>query len=266
MCCSARLAYANFTLSLRDRLSGFKSSALHLRIRRCMLQDGAKYLSVCERLNETPQQHLSSMVQLALFPVPGGGPAPARTPLKTVQLPTRRALQDATNGADICTQASGKMADEMSIPLPSALPNVPSLPLAQEQQQSMSGSRRSLARGSAIKRSRSPSPASDCAAAHVGAVARTPPPDITLRVVCNEAQGTLCVASGRVTLDSGKEMTATQFEQHAGCGSAKKWKTSLRILPGQVEECPGGALHLLCVHALDPSLLCYWQLGAHFRL
>jgi hypothetical protein len=32
-----------------------------------------------------------------------------------------------------------------------------------------------------------------------------------------------------------------QYEQHAGCGSAKKWKASLRIEPGAVRECPRGA-------------------------
>jgi hypothetical protein len=32
-----------------------------------------------------------------------------------------------------------------------------------------------------------------------------------------------------------------QYEQHAGCGSAKKWKASIRIEPGAVRECPRGA-------------------------
>lgn len=52
-------------------------------------------------------------------------------------------------------------------------------------------------------------------------------------------------------------MTATQFEQYAGAGSAKKWKTSLRILPGQVPECPPGvpAAHL-------PTSLAPQALGA----
>jgi hypothetical protein len=31
-----------------------------------------------------------------------------------------------------------------------------------------------------------------------------------------------------------------QYEQHAGCGSAKKWKSSLRIEPGAVPECLRG--------------------------
>ena len=70
--------------------------------------------------------------------------------------------------------------------------------------------------------------------------ARLVPEDLTLEVVCVDTVATLYPATCRVRVN-GKEMTATQFEQHAGAGSAKKWKTSLRILPGQVPECPPGA-------------------------
>jgi hypothetical protein len=35
--------------------------------------------------------------------------------------------------------------------------------------------------------------------------------------------------------------TPTQFEQHGGAGSAKKWKASLRLEPGGVPECPANS-------------------------
>lgn len=70
--------------------------------------------------------------------------------------------------------------------------------------------------------------------------ARLVPEDLTLQVVCVDTVATLYPANCRVRVN-GKEMTATQFEQYAGAGTAKKWKTSLRILPGQVPECPQGA-------------------------
>lgn len=38
-----------------------------------------------------------------------------------------------------------------------------------------------------------------------------------------------------------RTFSATQFEQHGGAGSAKKWKASLRIEPGAVPECPPDA-------------------------
>jgi SAND domain len=65
------------------------------------------------------------------------------------------------------------------------------------------------------------------------------PTDITLQVICNNVAGLLNPATCKV-VHEGKEMTATQFEHFAGCGSAKKWKASLRIVPGQVPECPRG--------------------------
>jgi hypothetical protein len=73
------------------------------------------------------------------------------------------------------------------------------------------------------------------------------PEDLALEVICNDTVATLYPASCRVHVN-GKDMTATQFEQYAGAGSAKKWKTSLRILPGQVPECPQG-MELCRMHA-----------------
>jgi SAND domain len=77
------------------------------------------------------------------------------------------------------------------------------------------------------------------------------PADLRLEVVCNDMTGTLNPATCKVAYE-GKEMTATQFEAHAGAGTAKKWKTSLRILPGQVPECSPGVLLL---PALAPFML-----------
>jgi hypothetical protein len=74
------------------------------------------------------------------------------------------------------------------------------------------------------------------------------PTDISLEVICNNMQAILNPATCKV-IHEGREMTATQFEQFAGCGSAKKWKASLRILPGQVPECPRG------VYSLSPFIL-----------
>lgn len=75
------------------------------------------------------------------------------------------------------------------------------------------------------------------------------PTDISLEVICNNVHAVLNPATCKV-VHEGREMTATQFEQFAGCGSAKKWKASLRILPGQVPECPRGVLPAL---PLSPS-------------
>lgn len=69
------------------------------------------------------------------------------------------------------------------------------------------------------------------------------------------AQGTFLVAQSRVICDcpecAGKpenqrEMSATHFEAHAGAGAAKKWKSSVRIMPGAVPEAPPGTS---CPHA-----------------
>lgn len=66
------------------------------------------------------------------------------------------------------------------------------------------------------------------------------PDDISLQVMCNDVYGLLNPATCKV-VHKGQTMTATQFEAFAGSGSAKKWKSSLRIVPGQVPECPHGA-------------------------
>jgi hypothetical protein len=79
------------------------------------------------------------------------------------------------------------------------------------------------------------------------------PEDLALKVICNETTATLHPANCRVHVN-GKEMTATQFEQYAGAGSAKKWKTSLRILPGQVPECPPGKTPSACSSGSSSNL------------
>lgn len=67
------------------------------------------------------------------------------------------------------------------------------------------------------------------------------PDNVSLQVMCNDVYGLLNPATCKV-VHKGQTMTATQFEAFAGSGSAKKWKSSLRIVPGQVPECPHGAM------------------------
>jgi hypothetical protein len=69
---------------------------------------------------------------------------------------------------------------------------------------------------------------------------KLPPDDLYVSVVCNNVTATLHPASCRVRA-KGEEMSATHFEQYAGCGSAKKWRASVKLVPGQVPECPEGA-------------------------
>lgn len=80
-----------------------------------------------------------------------------------------------------------------------------------------------------------------------------PPPDLSglpgeVSIICNGVRGSFVLASQRVICrckDCGKrapeqrEFTPTQFEQHCGAGSAKKWKASLRLEPEPGIEGPG---------------------------
>jgi hypothetical protein len=75
------------------------------------------------------------------------------------------------------------------------------------------------------------------------------PTDLTVDVICNGTVGTLYPATSRVHA-IGKDMSAAQFEQLAGAGAAKKWKTSLRVLPGQEPECPKGIDFSACLPTL----------------
>ena len=70
-----------------------------------------------------------------------------------------------------------------------------------------------------------------------------PPDDLAVKVMCNGYEGVLYPASSRV-LHNDREFTAPQFEQFCGAGSTKKWKISLRVVPGSVPECPLGAPYL----------------------
>lgn len=72
---------------------------------------------------------------------------------------------------------------------------------------------------------------------------KTPPEDLYIMVMCNNVMGRLHPASCRVEAN-GKEMSATQFEQFAGCASAKKWRASLKVVPGSCPECPEGATQI----------------------
>lgn len=80
---------------------------------------------------------------------------------------------------------------------------------------------------------------------------KAPPEDLFVMVMCNNVTGRLHPASCRVEAN-GREMSATQFEQFAGCASAKKWRASLKVVPGSCPECPEGAggvvLQRYCVH------------------
>ena len=69
---------------------------------------------------------------------------------------------------------------------------------------------------------------------------RLPPEDLYVMVMCNSVTGRLHPLSCRVEAN-GKEMSATQFEQFSGCASAKKWRASLKVVPGSCPECPEGA-------------------------
>ncbi|KAF6264248.1 hypothetical protein COO60DRAFT_1698474 [Scenedesmus sp. NREL 46B-D3] len=69
-------------------------------------------------------------------------------------------------------------------------------------------------------------------------------------IMCNFIKGTFRLADMKVVCSctqcavlpvDRRTYSPTQYELHAGCGSAKKWKVSLRIEPGAVRECPRGA-------------------------
>jgi hypothetical protein len=62
----------------------------------------------------------------------------------------------------------------------------------------------------------------------------------SLQVTCNGTSGTLLLATSRVKVNGQDEMSANKFENFAGAGKQKNWKSSVRIVPGQVPECPEG--------------------------
>lgn len=69
------------------------------------------------------------------------------------------------------------------------------------------------------------------------------PEDLALEVFCKDPIARIHPASCRVicTLHvNSKDMTVRKFEHFAGAVSAQKWKNLLRILPGQMPECPQG--------------------------
>lgn len=79
------------------------------------------------------------------------------------------------------------------------------------------------------------------AAVQLTAPLKSPPEDLYVMVMCNNVTGRLHPASCRVEAN-GKKMSATQFEQFAGCASAKKWRASLKVIPGSCPECPEGVM------------------------
>eukprot|EP00892_Ulva_mutabilis_P004844 jgi/Ulvmu1/2731/UM014_0188.1 len=100
---------------------------------------------------------------------------------------------------------------------------------------------------------------SDIAAAQPTApLLKLPPEDLYVMVVCNNVTGRLHPLSCRVEAN-GKEMSATQFEQFAGCASAKKWRASLKVMPGSCPECPEGAAPMQVGRWFD---LMGWATGA----
>ncbi|CAD7696632.1 unnamed protein product [Ostreobium quekettii] len=69
-------------------------------------------------------------------------------------------------------------------------------------------------------------------------------------IVCNSTGGIFLLGLQKVICgcsacsakpEPQREFTATQFEQHCGAGSAKKWKSSLRVKPGALPEVPKDA-------------------------
>lgn len=71
-------------------------------------------------------------------------------------------------------------------------------------------------------------------------------------IVCNGLQGMLhlsdgfrivcaCRECGKKASASAREFMPSQWEAHCGAGTAKKWKASLKLVPGSVPECPPGA-------------------------
>lgn len=73
---------------------------------------------------------------------------------------------------------------------------------------------------------------------------------LQIAILCNNIKGTFLLASMKVVCHcpdcanvpkEKRVFSPTQYEQHCGAGSAKKWKASIRIEPGSVPECPPGA-------------------------
>jgi hypothetical protein len=65
------------------------------------------------------------------------------------------------------------------------------------------------------------------------------PDNLFLQVICKDMVGVWHPATSSIKAN-GLDMSAAQFEKFAGAGSQRKWKESVRIKPGQVEECPEG--------------------------
>lgn len=191
---------------------------------RGVLQIGPTYLKVCEELEATVAPHLAAVVQLALYTAAAPAASP-RLPL----LPKRPPEENNAHSPPL-------QANPHSLSRPRdgfTQTRIQSAP-AKQGRRSPSDSARKYTR--CADSSRSPTVAErDPVAAQ-----SLPPPDVKVQIICNDTVGTLYPASCKV-ISHGKQMTATQFEQYAGAGSAKKWKASLRVLPGQVQECPHGS-------------------------
>jgi SAND domain len=212
------------------------------------VQVGPKYLAICDELDVPPAQHLSSIVQLAIFASSTSKPAPPKAcQLARVPLAPRQPLGDNT-----AATANGARSASAAIDSTHQPASMHSAPSGNDGGGKGSGrAERAAARssgGAAVQAKRSRSPSAETCTLQRAASANGPkvscqsiaPADLQVQVVCNETEGTLYPATGRV-IAAGKHMTATQFEQFAGAGSAKKWKASLRLVPGQVEACPIGA-------------------------
>jgi hypothetical protein len=65
----------------------------------------------------------------------------------------------------------------------------------------------------------------------------------TLQVVCKGTSGTLLLATSRVKVNGQDEMSANKFHEFAGAGKQKNWKKCVRIVTGQVPECPEGIFY-----------------------
>ena len=88
-------------------------------------------------------------------------------------------------------------------------------------------------------------------------------------IICAGVQGIFLLGRQRVLClckecaarphEKDREHSCTQFEQHAGAGAAKKWKSSLRIQPGSIPEVPAGEslapLHLPCLSSATQIIL-----------
>ena len=208
---------------------------------------GARYIELCERIRVPPDQQLTTAIHLLTLTEGSRPPRPftahQNKPLHTYQPPPphsspppksqKRRLDEA-----ISTDAYHAAAQLVNGDVPSARPierppKFSSQPPAASRNPIYEQAPHTLKQQPMHVQAGSYGPA----IVHPQMLdLALPPSDLAVRVTCNKIEGLLYPATCKVMYKK-QEYTATQFEQLCGAGSAKKWKVSLKVVPGSVPEC-----------------------------